>query len=91
MANEYQLLFFPPSGVWLEEGVILQFLNIWSWLRKTRICKMSLMSEKHQENLCLSHSLACGWHNTKSIEMIWLSPALVLKGYENADMNLLNS
>lgn len=45
------------------------------------------MSEKHEDNLCLSRTAAYGRHNTISIEMIWFLPALVHKEMESMDVN----
>lgn len=37
------------------------------------------MNEKYQENLGLSPTVAYGRHNSNSVEMVWLPPALVHK------------
>lgn len=86
--NDLQLMtmsirFFFPNGIWLEEGFFLWSLDIWS-LRKThKSVRWVQVCEKHQENLCFPHTIACGWHKTKSVETSWLSPAIVCKENES--------
>ena len=72
--------FFFSNGVRLQEGIFLWSLDIWSRLRKTQVSKMRLDEWETPRKPLLSHTVvAYGWHNTKSVEMSGLAPALVCK------------